>query len=571
VKLQNSSSDFAVCSTNGEQLSGDLAGFNELAHQLDKKRIVFYCLASPETIVLGARLIVRIIGGREERAVFIGRYARPVFFARGDFVSRFYDEAKARVENLEQIRYQVLGLLKEGDLPVLGTGIALSSLLALAGKVLIREPVKIRTGDLSLSFGVLRTIAGSFDHEKIPNYTIAIAQYSYDEDILISSNSAGMDLDIPGPGQEILQPRFRRSQRLFQAIAGMYYRERGTFGKPDYSNKETFSRILKRRLVDSDILEDIIRHDPDGTADLLEIYRDDPGLLSAILLKIYRYKKTLSGVDRAFIGLIAAQITRSSENPGPDDIELLKAGYPECDDEVKDTIGQYLASRGIFEEFFLKDLVNAGIRTGSPDLLRSVVTNPACTARDARIIAGGIDLSDLEQDRVLEYIGQLFESGFDLDDHAKPVYTAIVKAYEKRQFNVKKLNQLQDQYGRALLPSPRPASTETVPEAGNKKILIAIIILLIAIVAIFFFGPGGSPVPGPGGNQTIAPQTNPAVNPDPAIPDNQGADRVPIPQPGRTMDEETPVTRTPAVNQTTAVQNGSLTPAPEKMARGNLT
>jgi len=563
VKLQNSSSDFSVYSTNGEQLSGDLAGFNELAHQLDKKRIVFYIRASPEAILLGTRLIVRIIGGREERAVFIKRYAVDGFFAKGDFVNRFYDEAKAQVENLEQIHYQVLGLLTGDDLPVREKSVALSSLLAITGKVLIHEPVKIKTGDLSISFGALRTIMGSFTRKKIPTYTIAIAQYSFDEDILISSNNAGMDLEIPENGQDILQPLFKKSECLFGAIAEIYDRERDTFRKTDCNDKESFSRILKSRLIDSDILDDMIRRDPEGTKEILDLFRNDPGLLSRIVRKIFRSKKTLSGIDREFITLIASHITGSAEIPGPDDIELLKASYPYGDDELQHTIRQFLVSRGKFEEFFLKDLVNSSIRTGNNELLQSVVTNPACTARDLRIITGGVDFSHLEPDLVLAVIENMFESDFDRDPKGQSIYRAMVKEFRDRQFNVKKLNQVQGQYDRALDPEPQPVSMKTVLDAGNKKILIAILVLLIALAGIFFLGFGGIPGSGPGANQTIDPATNQSVNP--------AVDLIPAGPVNLTATDTFPVTFSPGINPVLVIQNASGNPLPETMVLENRT
>ncbi|WP_321508113.1 hypothetical protein [uncultured Methanoregula sp.] len=520
MKLPGSSSDFSVCSTNGEQLAGDLPEYNELAHQLDKKRILFYCEAEEKAILLGTRLIVRIVGGREERAIFIKRYSLPEFSLQGDFINRFYNDARAQVENLKQIHYQVLGLLKEGDLPVREQGIALSALPAITGKVLIREPVKLKIVDLSLSFGAAKKIIEAFSRKNIPGYKISIAQYPFDEDVLISPNVTGMDLEILDNGEEKIQPGFQKSQLLFQAVSAIYDKQRNALKNIDFRDKSSFSRVIKNYLIDSDILDTIIRTDPATTQDILDLFPGDPAQLYRISGKIFRYNKTLQGISKESLALIARHIIEQAKNLSVEDRELLKACYTGGDDGLKDSVLPFLVSLERPEDYFLQDLVDSCIRTQNLPLLRSVITNPSFNDRKLQVVTGGVHLHRMEQDLVLDFIEDIFDSGFEKEKKGNPVYLSILRQYQERQFSIKKMNQVQDMYGRPLMPSPGPSATTTQPGNRNTTLLLIVLVVCIAIAGLILFwftglagtGMSGSPAANETGNQTT-PALNETVSP----------------------------------------------------------
>lgn len=515
MKLPNSSSDFSVYSTNGEQLTGDLSGYNELAHQLDKKRSVLYFEASGTGIVLGTRLIVQIIGGRQERAIFIKKYAASEISMGEDFINRFYDDAKIQVENLHQIKYRVLGLLKEGDLPVQEQSITLSTILAIIGKILIREPVRIKIEDMSQSFGALRTIVEYVSQKKIPDYKIAIAQYPFNEDILISPNITGMDLEILQNGQEKVQSVFEKEQLLFQAISEIYDKQRTTLRNADFSDKNNFSRILKTYLIDSEKLNDIIKKNPQETREILDIYEDDPALLYRIIRKIFVYNRTLHGVDKKFITLSIDHIIKSVKTPDSEDGDLLKIGYNNGNDNVKNTIQHYLISNGIFEEYFLKDLLTTSIKKGNFQLLESVIANPESNDQILQNLTSLVNLHNFEQIEVLNFIENMFKLDFEQEPKGHSIYLAVVRQYQNQKFNTKKLNHLQDQYGRALNPLPQPTLAVTIFGTVHKKILIGIFVVLIVMAAIILVSFMGLPVPWMGGDQTPTHSAYPTIHPTP--------------------------------------------------------
>jgi hypothetical protein len=544
VKLPNSGSDFSVYSTNGEQLSGDLSGYNEFAHQLDKKRSVFYFEASDKTILLGTKLMVQIIGGREERAIFIKKYAASEFSMSGDFINRFYDDARTHVENLQQIKYRVLGLLNEGDLPVRERSIRISTLPAIIGKILIRVPVKIKIEDLSLSFGTLIKIVESCNQKNIPNYKITIAQYPFDEDVLISPNSTGMDLEILNNGQEKVQLAFEKDLLLFQAISEIYDKQRNSLKNTDFQDKNKFSQLLKRYLIASDILNEIIKKNPRETQNILELYQDDSALLYEVSRIIFVYNKTLYGIDKKFITLVVDHIIKSVKNPGSDDIEILKTGYIDGSEDLKKSIRKYLISQGIFEEYFLKDLVNTSIKTWDLHLLDAVITNPAFNEQKLQILNNSIHLHNFEQTEVLDFIESMFKSNFEQERKGHSIYQVVIQQYQNQQFNTKKLNQLQDQYKRALIPLPQPTLINTIFASTNKKLLIILLVLLIAIIGIIliiFIG-----LPGLSGEKT----TNQIVNQTIPPPANQTENQV-MPQTlNQTVNQTIPLPILPTENQT---------------------
>lgn len=498
VKLPNSSSDFSVFSTNGEQLTGDLTGYNELAHEFDRKRIVLYCEVSADAIVLGTRLMVQIIGGREERAIFIRKYAVSGPFFTGDFINRFYDDARARVENLDQIKYRVIGLITDGDLPIRDRSTSLSFLPALTGKLLIREPVRIKIGDLSLSFGVVRTIIKTLNEKNIHEYKIAIAQYPVDIDILISPHVPDPDLEIPDSGQEKVQPVFKKKEPVFRAVSEIYDRQRTTLFKTGSQDPETVSRTLKNALLSSDLFNGILRAHPEDTRDILDLYRDDPGLLYLVLEKIFTCNKTLDGVPQDIIALAVSHRIASVTDPGSDDTgrELLRIGYTTSGNEdLKSRISQYLISHGIFEDYLIVDLFEKSVKSADAQLLQSVVENPAFTPDNLQTLKKHISSYPFGQDQVLAFIEALLASSFEKEPKSKGhrIYREIIRRYLDLGFNTRKLNLVQERYGRPWDPLPRPAGSD-------KKILIIMVIAIIALIGLAFlyfglfpFTPGSEP------------------------------------------------------------------------------
>ncbi|MFA4876951.1 MAG: hypothetical protein WC586_06025 [Methanoregula sp.] len=530
MKLPGSNSeDWSVFSTNGERLAGDLPGYNELAHQLDKKRILFYCTASNGEILLGTRLLVRIIGGREERAIFIKRYAGPGFFSGRDFISRFYEEAKVHVMSLPQIRYQVLGLQKDGDLPIKEQGIVLPAVQAITGKVLLRKPVKIKIEDLSLSFATIRKIIETFSRKKIPCFTLTIAQYPFDEDVLISPSLTGMDLEITEDGVERIPSDFLKNQRLFSAVSSIYDQQQEALRDIDFTDKPAFSKAMKHALAGSGVLSEIPLADPDTLPGILDLYREDPALLSTVFRKIFRKTGSVHGADPETLAIIARQIIDQLEEPDGEDQKLLEACYTNGDDELKTTILHTLISAGAADDYLVQDLLDSCIRTANLPLLQSALKNKAFSNRKLQVLTGGIHLSLAHEEEVLDFINALFEADLDRQPDGKSVYQAIIQQYREQKFDTRALNQLQGRSGRELNPASEPGAAGAGPSGNRTKILLVILVICLAIAGLILLSFMG--LPGQNVNQTPAhtipagnlsdeqalPGVTPAINPVPTV------------------------------------------------------
>ena len=504
MKLQSSSSDFSVYSTNGEQLAGDLAGYQELAHQIDKKRIVLYVEASDTAILFGTRLMVQIIGGREERAIFIKKYSLSEFSLEKDRVRSFYDEAKVRVENLALIKYRVLGLLKESDIPVQERSVTVSTIAAITGKILVKEPVKIKIEDLPLSFGVATKILESFTQKHIPGYTIAITQYPVDTDILISPNVSGMDLEILTTGAERIQPGFEKNRLFFEALSAVYDQRRTSLRASALRDPDTLSRMLRKSLLDSDILNDIVEKDPkDTTRVILDVYRNDADALHTIVKKILYGNKNVDEVPADIVALVVSHIIESEKNPSPEDREILKQGYHRGNDDQKKKIQHFLILLGIFEDYFLKDLVEFSVKDGDIQLLKSVITSQKFNNKGLQVLKNTVRGTSVEQDQVLKFIELMFASDLDKEpgDKGYKLYLAIIGHYQQQQFNTKKLNHLQDRYGRTRIPPSRQADKKTI--VISLLFVIAIIGLVMSVLSHFGLFTAMAAANQTTGNQTI--------------------------------------------------------------------
>ncbi len=497
--MQNSSSEWGVYSTNGEQLAGELAGCNELAHQFDKKCILFYVEVSGTGVLVGTRLIVQIVGGREERAIFLKKYSLSAFSLIDDRTYSFYSEAKTAVENLTQIHYRVLGLLKEGDLPLVAGNIDMTMIQALTGKVLAEEEVKIKIEDLSISFGALKKIITSFNEKKILSYKIAIAQYPVDVDILISPNVSEPDLEISPAGQEKVLPCFAKNQLFFEALFALYARQYPTLTPSERLDRDNLSRILKKSLLTSELMNKILQSTPEQVQDILFIYRNDAEALYQIVKRGGTSPAPLDSIKPEIIAVVTGYIIESVESPGPGEREILKKGYQQGNEDLKNKIRLYLTSKGIVDEYYLSDLWHASIQSRDIQLLQSLVKNTKIKDPDMQKLKNTLPSVTFEQPQVLSFIELVLASGFDKEGNGKgnQLYQEIIEGYIINRFNTKKLNQLQDRFGRIQNPAPAPSRIDL-----KTAIIIILIVLAILGLIVSMLGYFGVITIIPAGNQT---------------------------------------------------------------------
>lgn len=213
MKLQNlafedSSYKFGVYSSSGELLLGsekfrESSEHAELAKQLDIKRSALYAEVRDNEVLLGCSLLVKILKGREERAVFIKCFPDEAVTQEPNWINKFYTDAITQTEELQSIKYQVIGLWKEGDI------LTLSSLenpvnppTCLERKVLSGEQVSVWTHDLSGGISLLAYLIFKLKSVLLPSFSFALSLYPCNTNI--SAGPGEFDFDFTLEGGEIL-------------------------------------------------------------------------------------------------------------------------------------------------------------------------------------------------------------------------------------------------------------------------------------------------------------------------------------------------------------------------------
>lgn len=241
MKLQNSASEFedsysefAVYNSSGRLLQGserfkETWEYSELAKQLDIKRSALYAEFRGHELLLGCSLLVKIRKGREERVVFIECFPKEAVTEAPGWINKLYADAKSRTEGLQSIRYQVIGLWKEGDIfdlsipknpkssksPKNSASPKNSKSLKnsaspknlendgnfpdiLERKVLSREGVSILTQDLSSGLFLLAGLIFKLKSVLFPDFSLALSLYPSKTDISVGPGEFDPDFLFEG-------------------------------------------------------------------------------------------------------------------------------------------------------------------------------------------------------------------------------------------------------------------------------------------------------------------------------------------------------------------------------------
>ena len=188
-EFEDSHSGFAVYSSSGKLLQGsgrfkEAWEYSELAKQLDIKRSALYAEVRGRELLLGCSLLVKIRKGREERAVFIECFPKEAVTEIPGWIRRFYADAKNKTEGLQSIRYQVIGLWKEGDIFDLFPPKSAGNLPdCLEKKVLLGEEVSVWTPDLSNGLFLLAGLIFKLKSIIFPGFSFALSLYPSQTDI----------------------------------------------------------------------------------------------------------------------------------------------------------------------------------------------------------------------------------------------------------------------------------------------------------------------------------------------------------------------------------------------------
>ena len=119
----------------------------------------------------------------------------------------------------------------------------------------------------------------------------------------------------------------------------------------------------------------ILQSTPEQVQDILFIYRNDAEALYQIVKRGGTSPAPLDSIKPEIIAVVTGYIIESVESPGPGEREILKKGYQQGNEDLKNKIRLYLTSKGIVDEYYLSDLWHASIQSRDIQLLQSLVKN----------------------------------------------------------------------------------------------------------------------------------------------------------------------------------------------------
>ncbi|KKH46960.1 hypothetical protein [Methanosarcina sp. 1.H.A.2.2] len=421
--MHSSAPDFGVYNSTGKLLAGNknFEEYAELAKQLDIKRSALYVETRKGEIFLGCSLLVKITRGREERVVFIASYApeeitydtTSIFSSSAastsistsssstastsistpasssiptsdmGLIKRFYREAKSHVENLETIRYQVLGLWEAGDLEgIHTTGVPTKSIAYPAGKLLSGQRVSVRTSDLSNGIPFIGSLISKFSPLNFLDFSFALSLSPSPVDSSVSPGEPDPDFYLesgevrPYPGQPSYSGRYY--ELLYESFSRLV--ENPDFQKHFQTNsggrEEFFERVLES-LLENNASEAIDTFASSGAMDsFFGLYRKNPKALKIIveaLLTTHRADHLVIIHDEE----LAADLITALGEVQPANNKRLEAFLMELyrrldDQEQKIRIHRHFLEKNIFYENFIAELMqlleNAShVSQGSPD------------------------------------------------------------------------------------------------------------------------------------------------------------------------------------------------------------
>ncbi len=210
---------FSIYDSDASRL---LKGFEcyELAWSLDSRAVVFYMESQKGYAILGCRLIVQRIGGREEGRIFIEKV--PINEISVERIFEFYEQAKREVENVKEHQCKVLGLYEIGDIERLNRlSIKNKEILeALIGKLIVDGGVRIKCSDLSKSISLIAEIVERLKGVLHLGFKFVVSQLPTEADVVIRPEFDGqVDYDVDR--NEIRMDGWNVSRKIYGIYKGM--------------------------------------------------------------------------------------------------------------------------------------------------------------------------------------------------------------------------------------------------------------------------------------------------------------------------------------------------------------
>jgi len=208
--------------------------------ELDGKAVHCYIESNEKEVILGSRLIVQIVGGREERKVFLEKI--PINEINTEKIFQFYKRAREEIERIEQPKFKVIGLWYEGDLEALKRQRIKNEeiLEALIGKLIVDGGVRIKSSDLSKSISLVAEIVERLKGVLHLGFKFVVSQLPMEADVVIRPEFyEQVDYDVDRNEIEM------KEWEVFRKIYGIY---KGRHEK--YRSKEEMSEDILRNAIE---------------------------------------------------------------------------------------------------------------------------------------------------------------------------------------------------------------------------------------------------------------------------------------------------------------------------------
>lgn len=487
MKLPDSSFNFGVYTPNGEFLSGNLTNLGEFGPLLDQKRIALYLDFTPERVLLGTRLKVRIIGGREERAIFFRQYSRKTFQADLPTFREFFEMAKKELSSVPRIQYEVLGIWDTNDFEIRDAKSQFSAIHGIMGKIILGSPVQIKISGLSSSFSLIRDILQPFQMLDKYSLKIVLSDYLTDADINLSPMVTKPDIEIT-PAGEIMAPARTLQYEMYEETNRLFTRylkvETAFSGK----SRADIAQNLKYKLIqEGQVIQTLLVKNP---KELFGLYQDDPNTLLILLRRMRPDSPDIRLLDEAISEKILSLITKAG-SVSDQDIILMGSLFRNITTQAKrERLIPVLISRGIFDKKIAEEALDRNIDTFSEPLLTALLEYEKHRP-ESKTFYQIICHKRYGENDLLKYLDTLYTRQADRNsEEGRRLVDQVRMSYSTLQYDVRKLNKILEKNNRPIIKiKSRTEILIGILSQFDVKILalVAAIIIVVLVGGIMIF------------------------------------------------------------------------------------
>lgn len=517
MKSQNSNSEFGVYTTNGELLGGSLSGYSDTASVLDSKRVAIFIECTPTELILGTRMMVRIVGGREERAIYFQKYPKTATRIDEAFVRQFYSDAIAGIQNLSKVKYESLGIWEKNDWNFKTKHCTFSSLSFVIGKILLKEPVTLKITDFSLSLSAIVVILQELVRSCPVPVKLMYAHYTLETDVLFSPNAIKPDVEISETKESISITISKTLVEYYEGIFSLYlqYQE----SDPAHFRGKTRDEIEKALRTEIITRGNRVQQNfISNPKELISIYRDNIGALYHLASIAVKNPRVLFSFDEETSKKIIEYRVSLPSRPlnSPEDYTLIRDLYRNIKTETKRReVQKLLISNAVQEDYLLSDILTRAVQTGDVSDLKFFFESATIGQEQVnKLVSTVFSAHNYDQKTIINFIEIVVRSDIDRNTTGEYFLESIKSYYKRHNYDIKKLNRLLSTNGRPEIPVPRRQPVNRKGVSGYILIILVIIIgICIACAILIYLNILPLPVFLPSGNVTLINGTSGNISP----------------------------------------------------------